>query len=151
MERASWDEYFLRIATEAATRATCDRRHVGAVIVRDKSILATGYNGSIRGMPHCDEIGHQMEEGHCVRTIHAELNAILQAARHGVRINGATIYITDSPCWRCFQAIANVGIVRIVYGSSYPDARPFGDAPALGIEIVSIPMERGATSMKVNR
>ena len=70
--RASWDEYFMRIAEEVASRATCDRKHVGAVIVRDKSILATGYNGSIRGLPHCDEEGHLMEDGHCVRTIHAE-------------------------------------------------------------------------------
>ncbi len=97
--RASWDEYFMNIASEVSTRSTCDRKFVGAVIVRDKSILATGYNGSIRGLPHCDEEGHLMEDGHCVRTVHAEANAIVQAARNGVRIEGATIYVTASPCW----------------------------------------------------
>ena len=87
--RVSWDEYFMNIAREVSTRSTCDRKFVGAVIVRDKSILATGYNGSIRGLPHCDEEGHLMEDGHCVRTVHAEANAIVQAARNGVRIEGA--------------------------------------------------------------
>jgi dCMP deaminase len=94
VKRASWDEYFMRIAVQAATRSTCDRKHVGAVIVRDKTILSTGYNGSIRGMPHCDEVGHMLENGHCVATVHAEANAILQAAKHGTMINGADIYIT---------------------------------------------------------
>ena len=107
--RASWDEYFMNIAREVSTRSTCDRKFVGAVIVRDKSILATGYNGSIRGLPHCDEEGHLMEDGHCVRTVHAEANAIVQAARNGVRIEGATIYVTASPCWGCFRLIANAG------------------------------------------
>ncbi|NIR82527.1 MAG: deaminase, partial [Gammaproteobacteria bacterium] len=76
----------------------CPRKHVGAVIVRDKTILSTGYNGSIRGLPHCDEVGHMMEDGHCVRTIHAEINAIIQAAKNGTRIDGASIYVTASPC-----------------------------------------------------
>ena len=76
--RVTWDDYFMRIAKEVSSRATCDRKHVGAVVVRDKSILATGYNGSIRGLPHCDEEGHLMEDGHCVRTIHAEAIAIHQ-------------------------------------------------------------------------
>src|SRR2546425_9437602 len=84
--RVGWHEYFMNIAKQAATRSTCDRKHVGAVIVRDKTILSTGYNGSIRGMPHCDEAGHDMESGHCVGTIHAEANAIIQAAKNGVRI-----------------------------------------------------------------
>ena len=114
MSRASWDEYFMNIAREVSTRSTCDRKFVGAVIVRDKSILATGYNGSIRELPHCDEEGHLMEDGHCVRTVHAEANAIVQAARNGVRIDTATIYVTASPCWGCFQLIANAGILRIV-------------------------------------
>ena len=90
----------MNIAVEVGTRSTCDRKHVGAVIVRDKSILATGYNGSIRGLPHCDEEGHLMEEGHCVRTVHAEANAIVQAAKNGVRIDAASIYVTASPCWK---------------------------------------------------
>ncbi len=98
-ERASWDEYFMNIAREVSTRSTCDRKFVGAVIVRDKCILATGYNGSIRSLAHCDEEGHLMEDGHCVRTVHAEANAIVQAARNGVGIDHASIYVTASPCW----------------------------------------------------
>jgi dCMP deaminase len=133
--RASWDEYFMRIAEDVATRATCDRKHVGAVIVRDKSILATGYNGSIRGLPHCDEDGHLMEDGHCVRTIHAEANAVIQAARNGVRIEGGTVYVTASPCWGCFKMIANAGLVRIVFGEFYRDERIFQFATRLGIEL----------------
>ena len=105
-----------------ATRSTCDRKHVGAVIVRDKMILATGYNGSIRGLAHCDDEGHLMD-GHCVRTVHAEANAIVQAARNGVRIDGASIYVTASPCFACFKLIANAGIVRIVFGEFYRDER----------------------------
>jgi dCMP deaminase len=136
--RASWDEYFMQIAQTVATRATCDRKHVGAVIVRDRSILATGYNGSIRGLPHCDEEGHMMEDGHCVRTIHAEANAIIQAARNGVRIEGATIYVTASPCWACFRMIANAGLVRVVFGEFYRDQRIFDFARKLGIELFKL-------------
>ncbi len=134
-ERASWDVYFMRIATEVATRATCDRKHVGAVIVRDKNILATGYNGSIRGLGHCDEEGHMLEDGHCVRTIHAEANAVIQAAKNGARIEGGTIYVTASPCWGCFKMIANAGLEKIVYGEFYRDERIFEVAGKLGIEL----------------
>ncbi len=128
----------MNIAREVATRSTCDRKFVGAVIVRDRSILATGYNGSIRGLPHCDEEGHLMEEGHCVRTVHAEANAIVQAARNGVRIDASTIYVTASPCWGCFKAIANAGIKRIVYGEFYRDDRIFGVAKQIGLELVHL-------------
>jgi dCMP deaminase len=114
--RASWDEYFMNIARMVATRATCDRKHVGAVLVRDRTLLSTGYNGSIRGLGHCSEDGHMMEDGHCVRTVHAEANAIIQAAKNGVGIDGATIYTTASPCWPCFKLIANSGARRIVFG-----------------------------------
>jgi dCMP deaminase len=137
-ERASWDEYFMAIATQVATRATCDRKHVGAVIVRDKSILATGYNGSVRGLGHCDEEGHLLEDGHCVRTIHAEANAIVQAARNGVRIEGGTIYVTASPCWGCFRMIANAGLVKIVFGEFYRDERIFEFATRLGLELAPL-------------
>ena len=134
--RASWDEYFMNIATEVASRATCDRKHVGAVVVRDKSILATGYNGSVRGLGHCDDEGHLMEDGHCVRTVHAEANAIVQAARNGMRIEGASIYVTASPCWGCFRLIANAGIVRIVFGEFYRDQKIFEVSQKIGIELV---------------
>jgi len=136
MSRASWDEYFMNIAREVATRATCDRKHVGALIVRDRSILSTGYNGSIAGLPHCDDEGHLMEDGHCVRTIHAEANAVIQAARNGVRIEGAGIYVTASPCFGCFKLIANAGIKRIVYGEFYRDQRIFDFAQRLRIDLV---------------
>jgi len=128
----------MRIAREVATRATCDRKHVGAVIVRDRSILATGYNGSIGGLPHCDEVGHLMQDGHCVRTIHAEANAVIQAARNGVRIEGAGIYVTASPCWSCFKMIANAGLRRIVFGEFYRDDRIFDHAQKLAIELVDL-------------
>ncbi|MFH1642204.1 MAG: dCMP deaminase family protein, partial [Nanoarchaeota archaeon] len=110
MARISWEEYFMNIAKQVASRSTCDRKHVGAVIARDKTILSTGYNGSIRGMPHCDEAGHLMENDHCVATIHAEANAVLQAAKNGVMINNSEIFITASPCWTCFKMLANAGI-----------------------------------------
>jgi dCMP deaminase len=136
--RASWDVYFMRIARDVASRATCDRKHVGAVIVRDKNILATGYNGSIGGLGHCDDEGHMLEDGHCVRTIHAEANAVIQAAKHGIRIEGGAIYVTASPCWGCFKMIANAGLVKIVYGEFYRDQRIFEFAQRLGIELVKV-------------
>ncbi len=137
-QRVSWEQYFMNIATEVATRSTCDRKNVGAVIVRDKSILSTGYNGSLRGLPHCAEIGHEMENGHCVRTIHAEANAIVQAARNGVRIEGAEIYVTASPCYNCFKMIANAGITKIYFGEFYRDERIREHAGELGIELIHL-------------
>lgn len=138
--RASWDTYFLRIAEQVATRATCDRKHVGAVIVSaTRNILSTGYNGSIPGTPHCDEVGHMMQFDHergmesCVRTVHAEANAIAQAAKHGTSVEGGTIYTTASPCWPCFKLIASAGIGRIVFGELYRDVRIFDLAKAAGI------------------
>jgi dCMP deaminase len=128
----------MNIAREAATRSTCDRKHVGAVIVRDRTILSTGYNGSIRGMPHCDEMGHTMENDHCVATIHAEANAIIQAARNGVNINGGEMYTTASPCWSCFKLIANAGIVRIFYAEFYRDERSLQVAPRIGVELIDL-------------
>ena len=141
-QRANWEQYFMNIAKEVATRSTCDRKHVGALIVRDKTILSTGYNGSIRGMPHCDDVGHMMEDGHCVATIHAETNAILQAAKNGVMINGAEVYITASPCWPCFKMLANAGIKKIYYGEFYRDERIFDIAKRLGIELINIPVDQ---------
>ena len=136
--RASWDKYFMQIAMDVSTRSTCDRKYVGAVIVRDKMILSTGYNGSIRGLPHCDEVGHEMENGHCVRTVHAEANAIVQAARTGSNIDGADIYVTASPCYNCFKLIANSGIKRIFYGELYRDERIKIHAKEAGIELIHL-------------
>jgi dCMP deaminase len=136
--RVGWDDYFMNIAREVATRATCDRKHVGCVIVRDKTILSTGYNGSIRGLPHCSDVGHMMEGGHCIATIHAEANALIQAAKNGARIEGATFYTTASPCWSCFKLIANAGVKRVCYGEFYRDERIFETARKLGIQLVKL-------------
>jgi dCMP deaminase len=139
-ERASWDDYFMSIAQVVATRSTCPRKFVGAVLVKNRTILSTGYNGSIRGMPHCSDVGHMMEEGHCVATIHAEANAIIQAAKNGVMIDGATNYVTASPCWSCFKQLANAGVERICYGEFYRDDRIFEIAKQIGIELVHVPL-----------
>ena len=137
-QRVDWHTYFMNIALQAATRSTCDRKNVGAVIVRDRTILSTGYNGSIRGMPHCDDVGHMMDAGHCVATVHAEANAIIQAAKNGVRIDGAELYTTASPCWNCFKLIANAGIVKVYYGEFYRDERSLKVAEQLGIDLVDL-------------
>ena len=145
--RAGWHEYFMQMARHVASRATCDRKHVGAVIVRDKTVLSTGYNGSIRGYAHCDDVGHMMDNGHCVGTVHAEANAIIQAAKNGVCIDGAELYTTASPCWFCFQLIANAGIRRVFYGEFYRDARSLEVAGRIGLELVDLsaltPVEAG--------
>lgn len=117
--RPSWDAYHMSFAKAASTRATCDRKHVGAVIVQDNRIIATGYNGSVAGLPHCDEVHHDMVEGHCVRTIHAEMNALAQAAKFGASVNGAIIYTTASPCWHCFRVLVNAGVKEFVYAEPY--------------------------------
>jgi dCMP deaminase len=140
-ERDSWDVYFMKIAHQVATRGTCSRKHVGSVIVKDRTILATGYNGSIRGMPHCDEVGHMMENGHCTRTAHAEQNAIAQAARNGVSVIDSDLYVTASPCWNCFKIIANAGIRRIVFGEFYRDDRIFHAAQHIGMELCHLDEE----------
>ncbi len=131
------------IAQVVASRSTCHRKMVGSVIVSDRTILSTGYNGSIRGMPHCTEDGHMMEAGHCVATIHAEANAIIQAAKNGVRIDGASIYVTASPCWNCFKQIANGGIKEIYFGEFYRDERIFSVAEKIGITLEHLPIEEG--------
>lgn len=135
-QRAGWHEYFMKIAEQVASRSTCDRKHVGAVIVRDKTILSTGYNGSLRGAPHCDEAGHDMEAGHCVRTMHAEANAVAQAAKHGVMIDGSEMYVTASPCLTCFKLVANSGIRVIYYKEFYRDQRITEYGRQAGIELV---------------
>ena len=128
----------MNIAAEVATRSTCDRKHVGAVIVREKTILSTGYNGSIKGLPHCDETGHEMVDGHCVRTTHAEANAIVQAAKNGVEINLSEIYVTASPCYSCFKLIANAGIKTIYYKELYRDERINDRAKEAGINLANL-------------
>jgi len=143
MPRVSWERYFMNLAVQAATRSTCPRKSVGAVIVRDKTVLSTGYNGSIRGAPHCTDVGCLMENDHCERTVHAEANAIVQAARNGIRLEGAEIYVTASPCFNCFKLIANAGLVRILYGELYRDERVIRFAEELGIEMVHLGLDDG--------
>ena len=137
-DRVTWPTYFMNIAKEVATRSTCDRKHVGAVIVRDKTILSTGYNGSIKGLPHCNDAGHEMVDGHCIRTTHAEANAIVQAAKNGVEIDKAEIYVTASPCYNCFKLIANAGIQAIYYDEFYRDEHILARADEAGIQLVSL-------------
>ncbi len=119
--RPTWITYWMKMAELVATRATCDRKHVGAVIVRDNRIVSTGYNGSPGGMPHCDDVGHEMKDidgrPSCIRTLHAESNAIDQA---GGEARGATLYVTVSPCYECAKRIVNAGIVSVFYGEFYP-------------------------------
>ena len=126
--RPSWDEYFLKLADTVASRATCDRGRSGCVIVKDKQILVTGYVGSPRGLPHCDDVGHLFkkvihEDGsvtqHCVRTVHAEQNAITQAARRGIALDGSTLYCRMTPCRTCAMLIINCGIERVVCERKY--------------------------------
>ncbi len=135
-QRANWNDYFMNIAEQVSTRSTCDRKHVGAVIVRDRTILSTGYNGSLRGAPHCDEEGHDMENGHCVRTVHAEANAVAQAAKHGIRIDSSEIYVTASPCLTCFKLLVNAGIVKVYYKEFYRDERITRYAKQADIKLV---------------
>ena len=122
-ERPSWDDYFMEVANAISKRATCDRGRSGCVIAKDCQVLVTGYVGSPTGLPHCDDQGHQMksvihENGqitqHCVRTVHAEQNAICQAARRGIPIEGATLYCRMTPCRTCAMLIINCGIKRVV-------------------------------------
>jgi dCMP deaminase len=117
--RPDWDSYFMKIAYAVSERSTCDRAFVGCVLVLEKRILTTGFNGSPTGQPHCEEVGHLMVEGHCVRTIHAETNAIIQAALHGVSSKGSTCYVTHFPCINCTKVLVNAGITRLVYSVAY--------------------------------
>ncbi len=137
-QRVDWHDYFMNIARQVSTRSTCDRKHVGAVVVRERTILSTGYNGSIRAMPHCDDIGHDLENDHCVATVHAEANAIIQAAKNGVQVDGAEIYTTASPCWNCFKLIANSGIREIYYGEFYRDQKSLKVAAEIGVNLVDL-------------
>lgn len=117
--RKPWDQYFIDMARMVATRATCPRRQVGAVIVRDRRTIASGYNGSVAGDVHCEEVGCKIVDGHCIRTIHAESNAILQCARFGVSTEGALLYVTHFPCLQCSKQIIQAGITKVIYAEEY--------------------------------
>lgn len=117
--RESWDMYFMKLAEMIASRGTCLRKKVGCVLVRNNRIIATGYNGSPPRQPHCLDVGCEMEDGHCVRTVHAEANAILQAAGHGVSLDGVTCYTTASPCYICAKQLVSIGCTKVVFGEPY--------------------------------
>ena len=119
MQRISWDEYFMAQSHLLSLRSTCSRLSVGATIVKDKRIVSGGYNGSLKGDEHCIDVGCKVVEGHCVRTIHAEINAILQCSRFGVGTEGATIYVTHFPCLNCTKSIIQAGIKEICYANDY--------------------------------
>ncbi len=130
LKRPSWDEYFMEITDLVATRATCLRRKVGAIIVKDRRILATGYNGPPKGVPHCDELGGCIREKLNIpsgerqelsRAVHAEQNAIIQAAKMGTNIDDTTLYSTNHPCFICAKMLINAGVKKIVFREGYPD------------------------------
>lgn len=128
----------MRIAHEVASRATCERRKVGAVIVAEKRILTTGYNGAPQGLPHCTEVGCKMENGHCIRTLHAEQNAIVQAAFFGVSCQGSSLYVTCQPCNNCAKMIINAGIRKVVFEGDYPDPFALELFGAAGVQLVRV-------------
>jgi dCMP deaminase len=142
--RPSWDEYFMQIVDVVKTRSTCIRRQVGAILVVDKHIISTGYNGPPTGLPHCEETGclrDQLgippgERPELCRGVHAEQNAIIQAALHGVSTKGATLYVSASPCVICAKMLINAGVKRIVYEEEYPDELAFQLLKEAGIELV---------------
>ena len=153
-KRLSWDEYFMQMAELTAKRSTCLRRHVGAVIVQDKHIIATGYNGAPKGLKHCDELGGCLREKLKVpsgqrhelcRALHAEQNAIIQAATLGQSIEGASIYITNHPCGICAKMIINAGIKRIVVRSGYPDELAAAVLEEAGLAVEFQPEEEQKT------
>lgn len=142
--RPSWDEYYMRIAMDVARRSTCLRHHIGTIIVKDKRILTTGYNGAPKNFPHCLETGcirdklaiKSGERTEVCNAVHSEQNAIIQAAVHGVSIEGSVLYTTHQPCSLCSKMIINAGIVRVVYGHDYPDIRGLDMMRSVGIEVV---------------
>ncbi|MCO5386154.1 cytidine/deoxycytidylate deaminase family protein [Desulfosporosinus sp.] len=143
-KRPSWDSYFIQMAQVVAGRSTCLRRQVGAVMVKDKQILSTGYNGSPSGLQHCDEVGclrqslgvPSGERHEICRAVHAEQNALVQAAKHGVAITGADLYTTHQPCVLCTKLLINAGIKRVIYTHSYPDQLAVEMAREAGLDLV---------------
>lgn len=120
--RPGWDEYFMQVARTVATRATCPRASVGCVLTRGHRILTTGYNGAPRGVPHCTEVGCTLNNDHCLRATHAEANAVVQGALHGVSLQDAVAYCTHQPCVNCSKLLISAGVMRIVYDAPYPDS-----------------------------
>lgn len=138
-DRPSWDAYFFAITRAVATRATCSRKAVGAILVKNKLILATGYNGAPAGVRHCDHReGKDLLNGHCARSTHAEQNAVVQAARHGISIEGATLYCTNNPCLGCTKLLINAGVRRILYEEPYADPLAFELLNEAGVTVEQV-------------
>lgn len=142
--KPSRDEYFAGLARAAAQMSTCPRLHVGAVVVKNRRIVSTGYNGAPRGLPHCDDVGCELVGKHCVRTVHAEANALISAGFE--RTNGATLYVTHSPCRVCVGLIVNAGIKRVVFVDTYGDQRILKLLVAAGVEIHMLGKSRATSS-----
>lgn len=138
--RPNWDDYFLKLAMLASERATCPRMHCGCVLVKEKFVLATGYNGSLPGTEHCEDVGCLIVDNHCVRTNHAEMNAICQAVKHGVNLQGATAYVTNMPCTACAKALITTGVVRVVVFSDYHSTYAEKFFSETGVTLDRIPM-----------
>lgn len=118
--RMSWEEYFMEITELVASRSTCDRAWVGCVLVnKSNRIVSTGYNGSVSGNPHCDDVGHTMRDGHCIATIHAEMNALLYCAKEGISVKDCSAYVTHFPCLNCTKALIQSGINKIYFKNDY--------------------------------
>lgn len=137
-QRPVWDEYFLKQAMLVSERATCPRMHVGCVLVKDKRIISTGYNGSIPGDGHCEDEGCIIEDNHCIRTIHAEMNAILQCAIHGVSTEGAVAYVTNMPCSNCAKALIGAGITEVKIFSDYHNTQAEMFFEKAGVKVVRL-------------
>lgn len=144
MERITWDQFFMAQSQLLALRSTCTRLSVGATIVRDNRIVAGGYNGSISGGDHCIDKGCYVVDNHCIRTIHAEMNALLQCAKYGIPVAGAEVYVTHFPCLQCTKSIIQAGISKLVYAKDYKNHEYAIELLAqAGVEVVKIPFEEG--------
>jgi dCMP deaminase len=156
LPRCDWDSYWMTMAHVVATRSTCSRgpelrlcpgrRGTGAVLVAGNTVIATGYNGSPPGLPHCDDVGHEMVDGHCQRVVHSETNAVLQCARLGIAALGSTCYVTTLPCYKCLKELARVGVYRILYDASYGDGECLlSKAREMGLVIARWEMPEGVS------
>lgn len=143
MKRLTWEQFFMAQSHLLALRSTCTRLSVGATIVRDQRIIAGGYNGSISGGAHCIDVGCHVVDNHCVRTIHAEVNALLQCAKYGSPVDGASMYVTHFPCLNCTKAIIQAGIRKVYYAKDYRND-PFAEQlfREAGVAVQRVPFEQ---------
>lgn len=148
MERISWNQYFMAQSHLLALRSTCPRLSVGATIVREKRIIAGGYNGSISGGEHCIDEGCYMRDNHCIRTVHAEINALLQCAKYGTPTDGADLYVTHFPCLHCTKAIIQAGIKNVYYANDYRnDPYAVELFETAGVRVVKVPFNKGQVDL----